>query len=458
VSSIRNRIAFAFTGLALVVLAGGFAAYYLHARDALMELTDDALMARARSLAAAIERESAVLVLPDTVRRAEALSSRDPARGFVVRSEGASPMLSPWLENAPDVVSALDAVAPTSRSGVTIHPAGRGNLRAFHLRNARGGVALDVYVVEDLAEVEEELTEVIRGFLIALAPAALLAAVSAWLAARRISAPVVAIADAARRVESGDDTARIPQGGPDEVARLAETLQRSFDRIHAALARERRFTSDASHELRTPLAAILVDAEVTLGQPQDEGSYRKTLENVVAAAQRMQTTLESLLLLARFDAASAGIETRRADVAEALHEAAAAVGPCASERGVVIDLPNETAAAAAADPALLTTVFRNLFANGIEHGRQGGRVEARVRQEPGFVTVEIEDDGPGLAPDVLPRAFEPFVRGDPARGVGGAGLGLSIAKRIVEAFGGTIRLSSGPRGGALVVVRLPAAA
>jgi signal transduction histidine kinase len=450
-SSIRSRIAFSFAVFSAATLLVGFTAYYLEARDGLMEVTDAELWARVKSVAALVERDKDESALPTSLRRAEALSSSRPLRGFLVVDARRS-VVSESLENRPEVVDRLRTVERLDRA-VTIHVCGS-DLRVAHVRGSGGKPGFDAYVVEDLARVYAELSETALALAFAVIPAALLAIVCARFVARRIAGPVEAIADASDRMDVADYDVQIPQGGPDEVARLAATLQRTLDRLRDALVRERRFTSDASHELRTPLAAILVDAEIALRKVRGAENYQATLENVVRSGRRMHATLDALLFLASFEPES--VHGARADVDDALHDAAAAVAPQAKERGATLTLPSATGLVAAADSALLTTAIRNILANAVEHGRGNGRVEARVRREDGFVVVQIEDDGPGIPSALLPHVFDPFVRGDPSRSTGGAGLGLSIVKRIVEAFDGTVALGPGPEGGTRAVVRLRA--
>lgn len=209
----------------------------------------------------------------------------------------------------------------------------------------------------------------------------------------------------------------------------------------------RQFVADASHELRTPLASIRGYAELTRRGREEPGpDTRHALGRIESEATRMTGLVEDLLLLARLDAGRP-LSTGDADtdlaplVVDAVSDARAA-GPGHHWR---LSLPEEPAPIRA-DPARIQQVLVNLLANARTHTPPGTTVTAHVSRETSAVRLRIEDDGPGIAPDLLPRVFERFARGDASRSraAGSTGLGLAIVQAVVTAHGGRVGVRSEP--------------
>ncbi|GGP00951.1 sensor histidine kinase [Wenjunlia tyrosinilytica] len=261
---------------------------------------------------------------------------------------------------------------------------------------------------------------------------------------------------------------RVPAADTDprtEVGQVGASLNRLLDHVGAALTarhasetRIRRFVADASHELRTPLASIRGYAELTRrGHEPVPRDTAHALRRIESEATRMTSLVEDLLLLARLDSGRP-VESARVDpvplVIDALSDARAA-GPDHHWR---LDVPDEPSALVEADSARLYQVLVNLLANARTHTPPGTWVTASVRREGDEVVLSVADDGPGVPPDVLPRVFERFTRGDSSRSraAGSTGLGLAIVSAVVEAHGGTVHVTSSP-GSTVFSVRLPAA-
>lgn len=255
-----------------------------------------------------------------------------------------------------------------------------------------------------------------------------------------------------------------------EVGQVGAALNRMLGHVGSALAarhesetRVRQFVADASHELRTPLASIRGYAELTRraranhagATAEGELDGNLALARIEAQAERMTVLVEDLLLLARLDA---GRPLERSDVSlsslvvDAVSDARA-LGPGREWR---LELPSEPVETTG-DAARLQQVLVNLLANARTHTPEGTVITARVRTEAEDVVVEIEDDGPGIPPDALPRVFERFARGDASRSRnhGSTGLGLAIVRAVVGAHGGRVTAESRP-GRTVFAVRLPA--
>ena len=215
-------------------------------------------------------------------------------------------------------------------------------------------------------------------------------------------------------------------------------------RLDAALERERGFVADASHELRTPLASLKTELELALRHPRTGPELEAAIRSAAEETDRLVGLADDLLLLARSDQGQLSIRHERlrvedllARVAHRLRRKAEAVG-----RTIEIDIPDELEIDA--DPRRLEQAVVNLVENALTHAQ--GPIRLTVVAHGGTVEIHVRDDGPGFPLAFLPRAFDRFSRADEARSSAGAGLGLTIARAIAEAHGGSahaVNLESG---------------
>jgi two-component system, OmpR family, sensor kinase len=277
-----------------------------------------------------------------------------------------------------------------------------------------------------------------------------------WLIARAIR-PIEDITGTAARIAEGDLTQRVPEtDDQSELGRLSLALNQTFSRLEDAFAQQQRFTADAAHELRTPLTVLLTQVQTALARSRSAEEYRDTLEACQRSAQRMRKLLEALLQLARLDAREEPLQSSRFDIVDTASECLDLLKPVAREAGITLRR-EATSAPVEGDADRLAQVITNLLSNAIQHTPPGGDVTLQVRQEGSTTLVTVSDTGPGIAAKDLPHIFERFYRADTARSgsAGRTGLGLSIAKAIVEAHGGSITAESEAGKGAKFVVRLP---
>jgi two-component system OmpR family sensor kinase len=258
---------------------------------------------------------------------------------------------------------------------------------------------------------------------------------------------------------------RVPDEDTDprtEVGQVGAALNRMLGHVAGALAarqasemRVRHFLADASHELRTPLAAIRGYAELTrrvsTEVPPDVAHAMRRVESETG---RMTTLVEDMLLLARLDSGRP-LERETVDLSRLVIDAVSDAHVAAPEHRWRLDLPPDSVTVTG-DPARLHQVLANLLANARTHTPPGTFVTVRLTADP--VVVTVEDDGPGIPPDLLPEVFDRFARGDTSRSraAGSTGLGLAIVAAVVEAHHGTVEVTSEP-GRTVVTVRLPAA-
>ncbi len=283
-------------------------------------------------------------------------------------------------------------------------------------------------------------------------------AAGAWLIARALR-PIEDIGNAARKIANGTLAERVPvPAGGGELARLCTVLNDCFTRVELTFEQQSRFIADASHELRTPLAVILNESQLALRRERPAAEYRSSLEVCAEAAGRMRRLVDDLLTLARTDARSASAARTDCDLADIVRSAAAFLAPVAAERSITI----ETDAGSApflGDAAGLERALVNLLANALRHSPPGEVVRLESAREGDLAVARVIDRGPGIPPELRPRLFERFQRGDPSRTReqgAGAGLGLAISRAIVESHGGSLACDSDPGVRTEFTLRLPA--
>jgi signal transduction histidine kinase len=268
--------------------------------------------------------------------------------------------------------------------------------------------------------------------------------------------PLREMASAARAMAGGDYARRVTATSRDEVGELA----RAFNEMSRQLGEVDRFRRDlvanASHELRTPLGALRARLEnIADGvEPADPTAIADALSQV----ERLGVLVEQLLDLSKLESGAAPLELTEVRAGELLDDAAAEWSEHASARGVRIELDaGPPDLVLRVDSDRMRQVLANLVANAIRHSPDAGRVRLTARPDGGTNRLEVTDEGPGIPPDELERVFERFYRSDRARSadVGGAGLGLAIARWIVELHGGTIRAAPAHPTGCRIVVELP---
>jgi signal transduction histidine kinase len=330
-------------------------------------------------------------------------------------------------------------------------------LRLYVVKVERGGrMVAEIGVGESAAAVGRAQSGVARTFLFA-GTATLVAAILLGFAfATRLSRPLRRMAGTAAEVTAGDLSKRIGSTRPqDEVRVLADAFDRMLDRLENAFARQRGFVADASHELRTPLTVIRGQLEVLARQTEVSPEDVRHVDEVVRTeVLRMERLVEDLLLLARADEGEL-VRPAPLDVVPFVTELFDALTLTAERTFELGDVP---AGRLVADEDRIAQVVRNLARNAVEHTGPGGLVRLTVRAAGrGQLEFALEDDGPGIPDDQRDRVFDRFHRTDSARArrTGGAGLGLAIARAIVEAHGGRIYAGSSPEGGARVAFVLP---
>ncbi|HKE23449.1 MAG TPA: ATP-binding protein [Bryobacteraceae bacterium] len=333
------------------------------------------------------------------------------------------------------------------------------------LRFYSQGITVDgkPYTVQVAAPMYEAYESVERfGLILMLATPLLLLLASAggyWLS-RRALEPVDAISRAAQRIsiENLAERLAVPNTG-DQLQRLSETLNAMLARLASSVQRMKQFTADASHELRAPVSLIRTTAEVAV-QRRDRpaAEYLQALDEILEESERTSQVVDNLMLLARADSGREVVEWAPADMESIVRSAIEQGEKLARNRALkfssrLLQSPIEIQA----DADALRRALLILIDNAVKYTPEGGEVNIGLEAQDGFAVVSVADTGIGITEADMPHIFDRFWRADKARSRehGGAGLGLSIARWIVEQHGGSIEVQSKPGKGSLFCIRIP---
>ena len=250
-----------------------------------------------------------------------------------------------------------------------------------------------------------------------------------------------------------------PFGGRDEFGRLAAVFNETLGRLEESFDRLRRFTADASHELRTPLTALKSVGEVGVREGRDPEQYRDVIGSMLEEADRLAQLVDALLVLTRADRGSVPVDGGPVDLGALAEDVADCLRVLADDKKQELSVERGAPGVVVkGDRSALRSVVMNLLDNAVKYTPEGGRIRIAVRRDPdGTAVLEVTDDGPGIPPELHGKVFDRFFRVErESRGRrDGAGLGLSIALRIVERHHGTIEVESAPGRGSTFRVRLP---
>jgi two-component system, OmpR family, heavy metal sensor histidine kinase CusS len=279
-----------------------------------------------------------------------------------------------------------------------------------------------------------------------------------WLSGRAL-APVNRIIQSAEKIGVQDLSHRlIVPAAKDELRRLTETVNAMLGRIELSVKRIQQFTADASHDLRTPLTLIRTNAELALRRPRTEKEYREALQRILSSSEETTALIEALLTLARADIGASQLHFEPVELPPLLRNCSQKAALLALEKSLDFsESLSDTSLPVRGDAAAIERMVLALLDNAVKYTPTGGSVELRSAIDGEFAVVEVQDSGIGISGPDRVRIFDRFFRADQARSreVPGSGLGLSIARWVAEAHGGTIAVQSQLGQGSLFIVRLP---
>jgi len=291
-----------------------------------------------------------------------------------------------------------------------------------------------------------------RKILAVAAGSAAAAVIAALVLARGIAQSIRRVSDASAELASGDLSARAPVSGPNEITQLASAFNTMAASIEQLFDARRELVAWASHDLRTPLASIQAMIEALEDGLADPADYLPTLRDQVRTLSRL---VDDLFELARIDSGALSFELEETPVAVVVESALRLARPEASNRHVELLAYLDSEATARVEPDKIQRVLSNLLTNALRHTPSDGSVAVHLEQRPEDILIRVEDTGSGLPAEALGRMFERFWRADRARPADGAGLGLAIARGLVEAHGGQIWAENRAQGGARISFTLP---
>ena len=467
---LRRRLTIAFVlvaGVSAGVLAGGS---YLLLRQARYDASLHAAAADAR-----YQLVLAGQFLPLTEqRRAELLTSFEGSgRHVVLVADGT------WPSHPAYVPPLSERLRATVAAGQLGYERGAGRSRLLVVGGRVPGSSAELYVITGEDDLATGLDQLRNALAAGWALVMLLAAAVGHTLARRTLEPVGRASRAARAIterlsgipgasEAGSQplrgfptaaegllATRLPVRGRDEFSawaasfnEMAEALEAKIAALHRAQERERRFTADVAHELRTPVTALVAAASLLRDHlDQLPGDARRAGELLVTDVVRLRRLVEDLMEISRLDAGQEAVAVADVDASALLHAIVAARG---WRNRVEVD---GEPVRLHTDPRRLERVLGNLIANAVQHG--DGAIRARVTQAGARVVFDVDDQGPGIPAEHLPRLFDRFHKVDPARSGGGSGLGLAIAQENARLLGGRLSVHSAPGSGTRFRLDLP---
>jgi two-component system, OmpR family, sensor kinase len=455
---IRVRLTLWYVGLlALVFLVlGGFLAVRLHV--GLVAGLDESLATRAAQISLGLQMgcegefqdvsDASLVGLPQGESGAQLLSPQ----GKVLERTG-DPAAEQPLLSAEQVrsVSAGATLRETVRTG-----SDEEEFRVLAVALPSGACSGVIVVATSTDEVGRSVRELLIQLSIGGPIALSVAGVGGWWLAGRALAPVARITREADTIgiERLDERIDVPATS-DEIQRLASTLNAMLDRLERGVEDKRRFATDASHELRTPLAVMRAELDVSLRDADLSTSAREALESAQEEVERMRSIVENLLTLARADDGSLELLRAPVDLADVTEAVTENASPLARPKRVVL-VTGGPSATVKGDRPRIEQVVMNLVNNAIRFSPVGGNVTITTWLRDGGAGCTVDDEGPGVSPQLAGRIFERFVRGDAARSNnGGSGLGLAICNEIVTTHGGRIWVDARPGAGGSFSFWLP---
>jgi heavy metal sensor kinase len=454
--------------LTIILIALGFTLYHA-LRHSLMTEAINSVVVRAQQITSFIE-------LPETSSADEETGTfidiNDPelihrfsSDGIYIQIKDATGLLvnkSSFLPNLRldegNLISTLNN--PGSGTLVLRNVTEIGRMIVYTVPVLRNGQPLGTVTVGRSLQFMDDALERLLLLLLFLSGGGMILAMAVGAALAKVAlSPIDRITKTARQINAEGLHRRINLQGPnDEITRLANAFDEMLDRLNTSFQREQRFTADVSHELRTPLTIIKGTAEVSLRNPSStRQDYKAALESINCEIDRMTNIADSLLTLARADAGQQHLEMNPTDFSELIEQTAAKFIPLAAKKRIALETTITAHLWINGNKERLQQLVGNLIQNAIKYTPPDGRIDLSLKDNENMVEMKIVDTGVGIPEADLPHIFERFFRVDQtrSRAEGGSGLGLSIAKWIVEAHGGQIEASSTFGSGTSILVRLP---
>lgn len=471
--SVRARLAVWYAAVFAVFLATFGTAGYVFLSRTTRERVDEGLAETSAAIAGAMEyerkqgaterqaidnvvreyrlRETQVAVLE---RHSGAI--REP-QDLVDSGTTASRVSAPRL--VPNMGTILRAAPNTPQ--IRSIPDARYPIRVYTLPYTLGRLQLVIGAAQTLRYQQRILREAEFAFAVGIPVMLIFATLGGYLLARQGLRQVVVMSARAEAIGAANLHERIPILNPhDELGRLASVLNGLLSRIEGSFEQQRQFMADASHELRTPVAIISSESELALSrEDRSPRDLREALATVKEESARLREIVDDLFLLAQANAGERPLRAEPMYLRDVMEECVRGARALASRKGIAVEstlAPDDMPLVG--DEALLKRAVMNLVDNAIKYSRSGGHVTISAHRDDGQALIDVEDDGPGVAPDDRERIFDRFFRapGDlRTQRPPGAGLGLAISRWVARAHGGDVVLAHSDERGSAFRIRIP---
>lgn len=396
-----------------------------------------------RKQISAIEKSSNVRVA--VIKHPRAVSDK-------IQAIGETPARKEWVEKV------LTGNQVTVRSNFTQNSTVKMLIvgRPVVLENNR--VVGAIFLYTPIVNIQGTINDINRAIYVSAVLVALLAVAVLYFVSRHFVRPIQLMSRTAEALALGDFSGRVPVRGKDEIASLSGSLNRMAGKLQKVEEGRKRFLSEISHELRTPLTTIRASLQgITDGvvEPEDAKEF---IQVSLQETLRLSALVDDLMELSSFEEKQVKLSFQAMDVSDVIGLVVTQLKMKAKSKHIELRADATVPYMVSGDADRLRQVFINLLDNAINHIPEESEAGIRVRTVKSERWIEVWDNGPGIGPEKLPYLFDRFYKADESRNRSGAGLGLTICKRIIEAHGGSIRVESKPGAGTVFKIFLPAAA
>jgi signal transduction histidine kinase len=457
--SVRTHLTVVFTGLfGAIVIALAVSLYFLEKNDAYRHL-DAALQVATGATAMSAEHElsehstkaAGEADIQSVLNETQSAALRDTQ--ILVCEGERCPNFKPGITRRFD----LRTVPKAALTNSAVVDGFRISIRT--LAAPKFQATYEIYAARPIAPVLAQLEQVRTGLFIFVPVGLAAAGLGGYLLAKRSLRPVEALAEVIERISFSDLSARVNvDSGRGEIALLAARFNALLDRLKEAFDLQRRFMADASHQLRTPVSIALGAAQVTNRIPNaGVADCKESLETVEIQMLQVRRAIDEMLFLSQADSASLKIDLQDMYLDDAVAEAVRAAKPLAVTKRQTIRISNLPEAKCSGDSNLLTQAVLVLLDNAVKFTPAGGEIEISLSRRSTDWVCSVTDNGQGIAESAQPHVFDRFFRENRAgtESTSGAGLGLPIARYIVEHHSGTLRLVESHPGRTIFEIAVP---
>jgi signal transduction histidine kinase len=457
--SIRFRLTALYSGVLILSIAIAFAVFYWVTERELYGHTDMLLTAHAARINNVLEQEQWQLGGQMSARLLTDIYSDTPGMlVFITDGTGNPTSVSQTVDGMNAAVARMFATVRSASSPRIVNDDIAGNSMRFLLTPIRvdGSLKGVVMMGHPIDVIRKSLSSLVDSLLIVYLVLVIPAVVGGYLLAGRALVPIREIGRQMREI--GSETLKRRVGNPgthDELEDLAITFNGLLDRMEDAFAHERQFIGDMAHELKTPLSTLRGGIDLALTKKRTPAEYDVILREALVDTDRLSATLTDILNMAWSNAETLNTGSDRTDISLVAGEVAEIVQKLAQPRTITVETRIDDGLVIRGKKNQLFRALLNVADNAVKYCRENGRVTLVAKARRGKAVVIVRDTGPGIPKTDLPRIFDRYFRGTSTATVPGSGLGLSIAKAVVSACGGTIDIVTGRNRGTAVTIEFP---